>query len=139
MAAKPKTLVLDTWAIIAYYEDEPAGEQVAKLFADANENAIPLWMSVVNAGEVWYIIARKTSPADADATINELHKLGIQFDNAEWKISRQAAVFKSTHKMSYADAFAAALAMQKNAHLVTGDKEFQGVEDQVKILWVNRE
>ncbi len=137
MAAKPKTLVLDTWAILAYYEDEPAGEHVAQLIVDANENATPLWMSVVNAGEVWYIIARKTSPADADATINELRNLGIQFDNAEWKISRQAAMFKSKHKMSYADAFAAALAMQKNAHLVTGDKEFKQVASDVKILWVN--
>ena len=137
MAGKPKALVLDTWAIIAYYEDEPAGEQVAQLIAEANENATPLWMSVVNAGEVWYIIARKTSQADADATISELHKLGIQFDNAEWKISRQAAVFKSKHKMSYADAFAAALALQKNAHLVSGDKEFKEVETDVKILWLN--
>lgn len=136
MASKPKVLVLDTWAIIAYYEDEPAGEHVAHLIAEANDNATPLWMSVINAGEVWYVIARRTSPADADATINELHKLGIQFDNAEWKISRQAAVFKSKHKMSYADAFAAALALQKNAHLVTGDKEFKQVEGDLKILWV---
>ena len=90
--------MFDTWAIIAYYEDEPAAEYVAQLFADANENETPMWMSIVNAGEVWYIIARKTSPADADATINELHKIGIQFDNAEWKISRQAALFKSKHK-----------------------------------------
>ncbi|MGA2623154.1 MAG: PIN domain-containing protein [Bacteroidota bacterium] len=137
MAAKPKALVLDTWAVIAYYEDEPAGERVAQLIADANENATPLWMSVVNAGEVWYVIARKTSPAEADTTINELHKLGIQFEDAEWKITRQAAVFKSKHKMSYADAFAAALAVQKNAHLVTGDKEFRQLEGDVKILWLN--
>jgi len=136
MVAKPKALVLDTWAIIAFYEGEPAGEHVAGLIADANENATPLWMSVVNAGEVWYIIARKTSPAEADTTISELHNFGVQFDDAEWKITRQAAVFKSKHKMSYADAFAAALAVQKNAHLVTGDKEFKQVENEVKILWL---
>ncbi|MBI3194615.1 MAG: type II toxin-antitoxin system VapC family toxin [Ignavibacteriae bacterium] len=136
MPAKPKAYVLDSWAIIAYYEDEPAGEKVANLLVDANEHAIPLWMSVVNAGEVWYTIARRTSSAEADATINELHKLGIQFDNAEWKITRQAAVFKSKHKMSYADAFSAALALQKNAHLITGDKEFKEVEDDVKIHWL---
>jgi predicted nucleic acid-binding protein len=136
MAAKPKALVLDTWAVVAYYEDEPAGERVAQLIADANENATPLWMSVVNVGEVWYVIARKTSPAEADTTINELHKLGIQFEDAEWKITRQAALFKSKHKMSYADACAAALAMQKNAHLVTGDKEFRQIESDVRILWL---
>lgn len=139
MAAKPKAFVLDTWAIIAYYEDEVAGEQVAQIIAEANENSIPLWMSVINAGEIWYILARRTSVAEADATINELHKLGVKFENAEWKVTRQAAQFKSTHKMSYADAFAAALAFQKNAHLVTGDKEFKALEGDLKILWLRRE
>jgi predicted nucleic acid-binding protein len=139
MPAKPKALVFDSWAIIAFYEDEPAGKQVAELIAEANEHRTPLWMSVINAGEVWYIIARRASEEEADATIAELQSLGIQFDNAEWKISRQAAVFKSKHTISYADAFAAALAFQKSAHLVTGDREFKQVEGQVKILWLNKE
>jgi len=136
MSVKPRAYVLDTWAIIAFFEDEPAGEKVVQILADANDKAIPLWMSVVNVGEVWYIIARKSSAADADEAINELHKIGIQFDNAEWKLARQAAVFKSEHRMSYADAFAAALALQKNAYLVTGDKEFKKLENKVKVWWV---
>ena len=136
MATKPRAYVLDTWAVIAYYEDEPASKQVAEIIADANEHGIPLWMSVVNAGEVWYVIAREISPAEADHAIEDLRSLGIQLDNAEWKLSRHAAVFKSKHKMSYADAFAAALAVQKNAHLVTGNKEFKQVESDVKIVWL---
>lgn len=136
MAAKPKALVLDTWAVIAFYEDEPAGQKVGELIADANERRTPLWMSVVNAGEVWYVTARRTSPGEADRTIEELRSLGVQLDSAEWKISREAAVFKSKHKMSYADAYAAALAVQKNAHLVTGDREFHQVEGEVRILWL---
>jgi predicted nucleic acid-binding protein len=138
MPAKPKALVFDSWAILAFYEDEPAGKQVAELIAEANERETPLWMSVINAGEVWYIIARRTSEAEADSTIAELQSLGIQFDNAEWKISRQAGVFKSKYTMSYADAFAAALALQKNAHLVTGDQEFKQVQREVTVLWLQK-
>lgn len=136
MAAKPQMLVFDSWAIIAYFEDEPAGQKIEEIIIDANERGIPMWMSVVNAGEVWYIVARQTSPSEADSTIAELRSLGIQFDNPEWKSTRQASVFKSKHKMSYADAFAAALSLQKNAHLVTGDNEFKQVEKEIKILWV---
>jgi len=136
MAAKPQMLVFDSWAIIAYFEDEPAGKKIEEIIIDANEREIPMWMSVVNAGEVWYIVARQTSSSEADSTIAELRSLGIQFDNSEWKSTRQAALFKSKHKMSYADAFAAALSMQKNAHLVTGDNEFKHVEKEIKILWV---
>src|SRR5207247_463250 len=121
MAAKAKAYVLDSWAIIAYYEDEPAGERVADLISLANEQNLPLWMSVVNAGEVWYIIARKTSAADADNALQELQSLGIWLESPDWKTSRQAAIFKSKHRLSLADAFTAALAVQKNAHLITGD------------------
>ena len=138
MAGKPKALVFDSWAVIAFYEDEPAGKQVAEIITEANEQGTPQWMSVVNAAEVWYIIARRTSEEEADATIAELQSLGIQFDNAEWKISRQAGVFKSKYTMSCADAFAAALAVQKNAHLVTGDREFKQVEEDVDVLWVGK-
>jgi len=69
MAMKAKSLVLDTWAIIAFYEEEHAAQQVADIFAQANEDGVPLCMSVVNAGEVWYVTARKTSAAEADETI----------------------------------------------------------------------
>lgn len=136
MASKPKALVFDSWAVLAFYEDEPSGKQVAEIVTDANERGIPLWMSVVNVGEVWYVIARRTSQAEADATISELQSLGIQFDNVEWRLARQAAVFKSKYKTSYADAFAAAVAQQKNAHLVTGDRDFKQVEGDVKVLWL---
>jgi uncharacterized protein len=136
MAAQPRMFVFDSWAIIAYFEDEPAGQKIEEIIIDANEREIPMWISVVNAGEVWYIVARQTSPSEADSTIAELRSLGIHFENPDWKATRQAAAFKSKHKMSYADAFAAALSMQKNAHLVTGDNEFKQVEKEIKILWV---
>ncbi len=139
MSSKVKALVLDTWAIIAYFGDEPASGRVAELLAEANENGTPLWMSVVNAGEVWYIIARRTSASEADGAIAELHNLGIRLEDVDWKITRQAAVFKSNHKISYADAFAAALAALKKAHMVTGDQEFKSLEGDVKIVWLEGE
>ena len=52
MPRKPKALVLDSWAVIAYFEDEPAGQQIADLIAGAHEEGIPVYMSVVNVGEV---------------------------------------------------------------------------------------
>lgn len=137
MPQKVKAYVLDSWAIIAYFEDEPAGAKVADLIADAHEHSTPLLMTVVNAGEVWYILARQTSESEADRSIAELNELGIEIREADWKMARNAAQFKSKHKMSFADGFAAALAVQeKGSVLVTGDKEFQQVVDQVKILWL---
>lgn len=136
MAKKAKAYVLDTWAVIAYLEDEPSGEQVEELIASAHEEQIPIYMSVVNVGEVWYTFAREISEDEADASVKSLRDLRIQFENADWEITQEAARFKAQHKMSYADAFAAALAKVKKADLVTGDKEFKSLEEQIKIAWV---
>lgn len=136
MAKKPKAYVLDTWAVIAYLEDEPSAQQIADLIATAHEEAVPVYMTVVNVGEVWYTIAREISEEDANSSIKELHDLRIQFEDADWELTQEAARFKSQHKMSYADCYAAALAKSYKADLVTGDKEFKPLEDQIKIQWV---
>lgn len=136
MRKKPKAIVLDSWAVIAYLEDEDAAAKVADLIADAHEEQISLLMTVVNAGEVWYIVARQTSAADADASIKQLRDLGIEFVDADWGLAKDAGYFKSKNKMSFADGFAAALAKQRKAHLATGDPEFRQIEKEIAISWL---
>ena len=84
MPKKPRAIVLDSWAVIAYLEDEDAAAKVADIIADAHEEQTSLLMTVVNAGEVWHIVARQTSAADADASIKQLRDLGIDFVDADW-------------------------------------------------------
>ena len=136
MPRKPKAIVLDSWAVIAYLEGDAAAEKVADHIANAHENEIPLFMSVVNAGEVWYIIARETTVGDADRSITELRHLGIEFVDADWSLAHDAGVYKSKHKMSFAACFAAAVAKQKKALLLTGDPEFKQVEQEITIDWL---
>src|SRR5689334_18308517 len=128
MPRKPKAYVLDSWAVLSYFHDEPAGEQVETIIADARENGIPIFISVINAAEVWYITARRRSEADADSGIHVLSEFGIHFVEADWNLAKDAGYFKSRNKMSFADCFAAALAKQRKASLVTGDKEFKQVQ-----------
>jgi predicted nucleic acid-binding protein len=47
-----------------------------------------------------------------------------------------AADFKARHKLSLADAFAAALAKERKAELITGDPEFKALEKEIKIGWL---
>ena len=138
MPRKPKAIVLDSWSVLAYLEDEPAGESVAEIIADACEQGSALMMTLVNASEVWCIIAREASEKEADSSIAELKQLGIELVAVDWKLARQAALFKSKHKMSFADCFAAALAKERSGEVVTGDYEFKQVEGEIKIHWLKR-
>ena len=136
MPKKPKSIILDSWAVIAYLEDETAGERVADIIADAHEQNIPLLMTAVNAGEVWYIIARESSAMDADASIKQLRDLGIQLVDVNWELAKAAGYFKSRNKMSFADCLAAALAKERKGHLTTGDPEFKQIETEIAITWL---
>jgi ribonuclease VapC len=136
MPRRPKAIVLDSWAIMSYLEGEPSAEKVADIMADAHEEGVPLFMSVINAGEVWYILAREVSVVEADSSIRQLKQLGIDFVDADWNLTHEAARFKSKHKMSFADCFAAALTKQKKATLLTGDAEFKQVESEIAIDWL---
>jgi ribonuclease VapC len=130
------TKVLDSYALMAFFEDEPGADFVRGLIHKAVEGDTSLLMTVVNLGEVWYSIARNNSPEIADQYVHEIKGMGIEIVEVDWNLTRQAALFKVGGNISYADCFAAALAKLKKAELVTGDKEFKLLEDEVKIAWI---
>ena len=136
MPPKTKAFVLDSWAVIAFFEDEPSGKKIADLIANAYDEGLPVYMSVVNVGEVWYITARELSEEVASNIVKELSDLRIEFVDANWEITQEAARFKSKNRMSYADCYAAALTKLKKGVLVTGDNEFRALDDQIGIHWV---
>jgi ribonuclease VapC len=130
------TKVLDSWALIAFFEDEPAAEAVEKTLELAAAEKHKLLMSVVNWGEVYYNTRREVSEAAAEKTIREIAAMPIEIVGADLPLTKLAAHYKATRKMSYADCFGAALAKLKSAEFVTGDPEFQEVEKEIKIDWL---
>ena len=127
--------VFDSWAILAYAYNEPAADEVENLLVESTrlQNA---WMSSINLGEVWYSLARRKSRDIAEQQLAILSHIGLERVDVDWPMVLLAADYKSRHKISYADAFAAALAKRRNAELVTGDGEFRALDSEIKIHWV---
>jgi ribonuclease VapC len=132
------TGVLDSWVLMALFNDEPGAEHAEKLLRDAVTGGYRLLMCVVNWGEVYYSIMRAQSQNAAEEKTRQIAALPIELVpvEADLALARQAAVFKARHKLSYADAFAAGLARIRKAELITGDPEFKVMEDEIKIHWV---
>lgn len=128
--------VLDAYSLMAYFEGEAGKDQMIEIFRSARDSGRPLFLSVVNWGEVFYITLREAGREQADHVAHLISTLPIQIISIDLDLAKQAAEFKATRKMSYADCFAAALAKLRRAELVTGDKEFKQVEDEVKIHWL---
>ena len=132
------TKVLDSWALLAFFEDEQAAEEVEKLLARADQGTHKLLLCVVNWGEVYYSTMRKVSHEAAEQKALEMAILPIELVPVEADLSlvRQAAIYKASGKLAYADAFAAALAKLNNAELITGDHDFESVEGEIRIHWL---
>jgi ribonuclease VapC len=134
------TIVLDAHALMVLFNDEPGAEEVEKLLLKAEGGTPRLLMSVINWGEIYYSIMRGVSQEVAESKAQEIAGMPIELvpvDVRDLELIRQAAVFKATRKMSYADCFAAALAKTRNAELITGDAEFKAVQSELKkIRWL---
>ncbi|MBN9689622.1 MAG: PIN domain-containing protein [Verrucomicrobia bacterium] len=70
------------------------------------------------------------------AQVLDSHALPIEFHPVTRALADQAARYKAAHKMSLAAAFAAALAKERKAELITGDPEFKPLEKEIKIRWL---
>lgn len=128
--------VLDSYALLAFFENEKSADKVAELIRQARDRDKPLLLTAVNWGEVYYIVLRASGIATVLKIEEIIDTLPIEIVPIDRSLAKIAAEFKATKKMSYADCFAAALAKQKKADLVTGDREFKEVENEIKICWL---
>jgi predicted nucleic acid-binding protein len=125
--------VLDSYALVAYFETESGSEQVLRLLEAAKEGKCKLYMCVVNLGEILYIVERERGLPKAQETLARIDELPIEIINADRALTFAAAHLKTESPIAYADCFAAALACIKNAPLVTGDPEFKKIKSDCKV------
>ena len=133
---KMDNIVLDSWALIAFFDNEPAAMQVEDIITEAHANNLQMMISVINLGELWYSYARIYSDSFADDLIEKVKVMKIEVKPVDWNIAKIAAGFKKEGGISYADCFAGALASKMDAALVTGDPEFSRLEDHISIMWI---
>jgi len=128
--------VLDSYAMIAHFEDEASGEQVRKFLRAAQAGKTKLYISVINVGEIYYNTYRERGPEKAAEAVFMLEQLPVTIVNADMGITIEAAGLKSRNPVGYADCFAAALGLRTKAKVITGDPEFKRFGEAVKVEWL---
>jgi predicted nucleic acid-binding protein len=132
-----KNIVFDSYAIIAHFRKEKGYEEVSNEFSEITGGSKEGFMSLINVGEVYYILHRLYGVKYAERALETIQQLmPIQIVPPDFELTLHAAKIKAAHKMSYADGFAAALTLKKKATLITGDKEFKALEGEMKIKFI---
>ena len=132
-----KKYVLDSFAMIAFFEDEPGANKVTEILDALMKQKAKAFMSVVNWGEIYYNTMRVQGIEEAEDVIKQFNKYPIQLIEADQALTYEAAKLKGKHKIAYADCFAAALSLRLKAPIVTGDPEFKKLDDQISIQWID--
>jgi predicted nucleic acid-binding protein len=121
------TYVFDTEAIIAFLYDEPGHDRVRNLLGEVDAGDAEGLLSETNASEVYYPVARfegtaegEPTPASlrvADRDIRTLVRRDVVIERSNWQLAGEV---RTDGSISLADAYAVALAYDRDATLVAG-------------------
>ena len=130
--------MLDSWAFLAWLQNEPAAaSQVQSLIEQGERDECKLFASIINIGEVYYLLVKRLGEEKAMEFRNAAFKMPVQIVSATDDEVWQAVNFKKAFPISYADAFAASAALTVDAAIVTGDGEFLAIGTSgPPIFWV---
>lgn len=136
---RPNSFVLDSYAVIGYLENESFSGRIQELLTNAKMGEPRLYFHAIHLGEVFYITMREQGQTLADLAYSRIKALPLKIVNhIDEKLLLQAATVKASYPISYADCFAAAMAMINKCPLLTGDPEFKSLEKEglITVEWL---
>lgn len=125
MTEVKQAYILDACALLRLAQDEPGAERVADILAGAARGDVRVLLHQINLGEVVYRIGKQFGWKVGERKRGEISLLPIEIVVFTEELFWQAVKLKATYPMSYADCFAAALAIKEQAILLTSDPEFE--------------
>ena len=133
------SIVLDSFALIGYLENETFSSRIETILKQAREGKNLIYLHAIHLGEVYYITLREQGQDLADLAYARIRAFPLTYiEIIDEELLRTAATLKAEYPISYADAFAAAMAVMNNAFLLTGDPEFRVIEkkENISIEWL---
>jgi len=134
-----KGYVLDSFALIGYLENEPFAEEMEVVLRHAGRGDIRLYVHVIHLGEVYYITHREKGKDVADLAYTRIKGFPLNFvDRISEALLLTASILKARFPISYADAFAAAMAKINRVPLLSGDPEFLSLQEkgELDMAWL---
>ena len=119
------TYVLDSFALLAYLEEEPGMPKVRSVLEGAHAKRHAVCLSLINLGEVLYITERERGGDAARRTLAAVDELPLELVPVSRTTVQAAAHIKARFSISYADAFAVVAAQDSGGVVITGDPEFR--------------
>ena len=122
-----KSYVLDTSAVFTYTKDEDGSDAVEEILALAKRGRQKVYLSFVSFMELYYITWQEKGEETAKELMVLIESLPVERVDSNPRITLSAGRIKANHKLSVADAFIGATAVEKEAILVHKDPELEAL------------
>lgn len=129
-------VVLDSFALISFFHQEPGWEAVRSVFKKLAETGEKAVLSRINWGEFYYIVKRRVGREKSLEALSLIDQLPIDILSVDDLLISEAAEIRSNYPIAYADAFSVATAKRLNGCILTSDPEFKAVETLVPVQWL---
>jgi len=131
-----KTYVFDASALLGFLQGKPSAVKVGGLLKESVLGRAEILMSAVNFGEVYGIVLREHGSDAAQTAMSAVRPLPIRLIDATPERCLHAAEVKTKYRLYYVDSFAAALAIENKATLVTSDTDFRKLGHGLAVVWL---
>ena len=131
-----RTSIFDASALLAFMEDKPGAAKVEEILTDAQRGHSRILMSAINYGEVYGKLLRELGQEKALRSMASIGPFPIVLEDVNRQRAFRAVEVKHKYKLYYADAFAAALALEHKATLVTSDSDFKRLGHGFPVVWL---
>jgi predicted nucleic acid-binding protein len=133
-----RAYVLDANALLDFVEAGPGSKKVEHLLQQALRQQVLLLVSTANWGEVFYLLWQQRGEEKARGTMARLSRLPVEIVPVDSRHALRAGEVKAVHNIPYVDCLAAALAILRQAVLVTSDRDFEKLGHQFPVFWIGR-
>ena len=128
--------IFDSYALLKVFQKEKGYENIVGLLGNIKKTRVTKYINIINVGEIIYTTKREFGDQKKLEVLASIERLNFTILQATNSLVYQAAEYKAQYRISYADCFVLASAIEHKATIVTGDPEFKKVEHLVGIVWV---
>jgi predicted nucleic acid-binding protein len=128
-----RSYVLDANALLIFLIGRPGANRVGRLLDQAKRQGVRVFLSAVSWGEVVYSLWKARGEAEARNLVRRVGDLPLTVIATDQERANLAGELKVIHGLGYADSFAAGLAMELRATLLTADPDFRKVGSKLKV------
>ena len=90
-AGASERFVLDSYALLAYFQDEEGADKVQTVLEMGSEGKAHLFLSVVNLGEVLYVVERERGVSRAHEILARIEEMPIEIVDVSRRVRNKDA------------------------------------------------